>query len=105
MNEVDSNTRKTKGGRFKSSLSAVKARLAKEIARCCSRLGLSQRETAKKIGISQPDVSALTRGRSASFSVERLLQLLSALGKQVTITVKDKPFYQSTPITVEVSRE
>jgi len=39
-------------------------------------------------GIKQPNVSALMRNRSGSFSVERLMDFLTALGQDVEITVR-----------------
>ncbi len=43
------------------------------------------------MGIDQPKVSALLNGRLASFSTDRLLRLLTALGQDVEIVVKDRP--------------
>jgi predicted XRE-type DNA-binding protein len=40
------------------------------------------------LGIKQPHVSLLMRNRSGSFSVERLMDLLTALGHDVKIRVK-----------------
>src|SRR5205823_11688464 len=42
----------------------------------------------KVLGIKQPHVSALIRNRAGSFSVERLLDFLTALGQDVEITVR-----------------
>ena len=36
----------------------------------------------------QPHVSALMRNRSGTFSVERLMQFLTALGQDIEITVR-----------------
>jgi predicted XRE-type DNA-binding protein len=40
------------------------------------------------LGIKQPHVSLLTRNRSGNFSVERLMDFLTALGHDVEIRVK-----------------
>jgi hypothetical protein len=45
-------------------------------------------EAGKILGIKQPHVSALMRNRSATFSVERLMDFLTALGQDVEITVR-----------------
>ncbi len=65
----------------------TKARLTLEIARIIKDRGLTQVEAAKILGIQQPHVSALTRNRSGSFSVGRLIDFLTVLGKDVEITV------------------
>ena len=46
-------------------------------------LKLTQSQAAKRLGIGQPDVSKLMNGRFTRFSVNRLLELISALGMDV----------------------
>jgi predicted XRE-type DNA-binding protein len=41
------------------------------------------------LGIDQPKVSELLRGRLTQFSTERLLRFLSALGHDIDIVVKE----------------
>jgi len=43
------------------------------------------------MGIDQPKVSALLKGRLANFSSDRLMRLLTALGEGVEIAIKAKP--------------
>lgn len=69
----------------------TKAQLAGQIWREIKRQRLTQVAAAAVMGIDQPKVSALLNGRLANFSCERLMHLLTALGKDVEITVKDKP--------------
>jgi predicted XRE-type DNA-binding protein len=66
----------------------LKARLALEIYRLIRKRGLRQAEAGKILGIKQPHVSALMRNRAGSFSVERLMDFLTALGQDVEISVK-----------------
>jgi predicted XRE-type DNA-binding protein len=66
----------------------LKAKLTLEIYRLIKRRGLTQAEAGKILGIKQPHVSALMRNRSGSFSVERLMDFLTALGQDVEISVK-----------------
>src|SRR5467141_88580 len=66
----------------------LKARLTLQIYRLIKARGLKQAEAGKILGIKQPHVSALMRNRSGSFSVERLMEFLTALGQNVEITVK-----------------
>jgi len=45
---------------------------------------------ARIMGISKPDVSKILRGLFRGFSLERLLVLLAALGRDVTIDVRGR---------------
>jgi predicted XRE-type DNA-binding protein len=49
---------------------------------------LTQTETAKLMGIAQPDLSNLLRGELRGYSVERLIRMLTAFGRDVEIVVK-----------------
>jgi predicted XRE-type DNA-binding protein len=69
----------------------TKAQLASHIRHVVRRRRLTQVAAAALMGIDQPKVSALFNGRLANFSSERLMRLLTALGQDVDITVKDKP--------------
>ena len=66
----------------------LKAKLTLQIYRLIKASGLTQAEAGKILGIKQPHVSALLRNRSGMFSVERLIEFLTALGQDVEITVK-----------------
>lgn len=66
----------------------LKAHLTLQIYRLVKRRNLTQAAAGKILGIKQPHVSALMRGQSGSFSVERLMEFLTALGQDVEITVK-----------------
>lgn len=50
---------------------------------------LTQVAAAALIGIDQPKVSALPNGRLANFSSGRLIRLLTALGQDVDIVLRD----------------
>jgi predicted XRE-type DNA-binding protein len=69
----------------------TKAQLASHIRQTIKRRRLTQITAATLLGVDQPKVSALLNGRLANFSSERLMRLLTALGKDVEITVKTKP--------------
>jgi predicted XRE-type DNA-binding protein len=66
----------------------VKADLARAIASIIRERGLTQAAAAEQMGLDQPKVSAISRGRLAGFSVERLLECLKALHQEVTIAVR-----------------
>jgi len=66
----------------------LKARLTLEIYRIIKNRGLTQAKAGAILGIKQPHVSSLMRGQSGNFSVERLMDFLTALGQDVEITVR-----------------
>jgi predicted XRE-type DNA-binding protein len=66
----------------------AKADLAFEISRTIDERELTQAEAAEILGVDQPKVSALVRGRLSGFSMERLYRFLNALGKDVEILVQ-----------------
>jgi len=68
----------------------AKAQLARAICLLIEKEGLTQRAVAQRLGIDQPKVSALVRGRLADFSTDRLLRFLLRLGHDVRINVQSK---------------
>lgn len=69
----------------------AKAQLAHAIQKAIDERGLTQREAAALMGIDQPKVSHILRGRLADFSTERLMNFLTGLGRDVEIIVKPSP--------------
>jgi predicted XRE-type DNA-binding protein len=80
----------------------TKARLCAAINRIVERERLSQADTATALGVNQPKVSALLRYKLEGFSVERLMNFLLALERDVEIVVKAKPLSRSARIAVKV---
>ena len=68
----------------------AKAELAQKITSVIARRRLTQAEAAKLLGVNQPKVSALKRGRLSGFSLERLVRFLILLGRDVEIVVKER---------------
>jgi len=68
----------------------LKARLARAISAAIRERPITQAEAGAILGLDQPKVSALMRGRLSGFSAERLLRCLTALERDVTITVGPK---------------
>lgn len=64
----------------------VKADLAIQINKLIKHM--NQTEAAKLLGLDQPKISALNRGRLSGFSVERLFKLLSILNQDIEIVIK-----------------
>ncbi|MBI3663867.1 MAG: XRE family transcriptional regulator [Acidobacteria bacterium] len=66
----------------------AKAELAHKITAIIERRRLTQARAAALLGVDQPKVSALKRGRLSGFSLERLVRFLILLGRDVQIVVK-----------------
>ena len=65
----------------------LKARLARLINNAIKAHGWTQQHTAEVLGITQPKVSDISRGRLKNFSVARLMTFLVLLDHRVAITV------------------
>jgi predicted XRE-type DNA-binding protein len=66
----------------------LKAHLTLQIYRTLKKRGLTQAKAGEILGIKQPHVSNLMRGRSGNFSIGRLMEFLPALGQDVEIVVR-----------------
>ena len=69
----------------------AKAELARKITEIIAERQLTQVDAAELLGVYQPKISALMRGRLGGFSFERLMRFLTILGRDVEIVVKAKP--------------
>ncbi len=74
----------------------TKLRLAHALNQVLEERKLSQPEAAKVLGVTQPKVSALRHYKLAGFSVERLMNLLTALDQDVEIVIRRKPRSRKT---------
>lgn len=69
----------------------VKAQLVSRLDDIIRARGLTQSAAAQLLGIAQPDLSKILRGRFRGYSVERLMRFLTAFDQDVTIEVRPKP--------------
>ena len=69
----------------------VKAELAAKIGEIIQRKALTQAAAARVLGLTQPKISALLKGRFRGISERRLLECLTRLGRDVHIVVKPAP--------------
>lgn len=58
----------------------VRAELMSEIEKYIRRKGMTQTEAAKKLGVTQPRISDLMRGKIDVFSVDSLVTMLGQIG-------------------------
>lgn len=68
----------------------TKTRLAMALNRIIKEQRLKQVEAARLLGVPQPKVSALVNYRLDGFSVEKLMDYIVALGRDVEIVVRPK---------------
>ena len=68
----------------------TKTRLALALNHIIKARGLKQTEAAQLLGVPQPKVSALVNYRLDGFSVEKLMDFIVALGRDVEIVVRPK---------------
>jgi predicted XRE-type DNA-binding protein len=69
----------------------AKLRLAYALNQVLEAQKLSQADAAKVLGLTQPKISALRHYKLAGFSLERLMNLLTALDQDVEIVIRRKP--------------
>ena len=80
----------------------LKAKLTLQVHRLLKARNLTQAETAKLLGTTQPQVSALTALKPVSVSVGRLMEFLTILGQDVEVTVRPAPRKRTGHVTVHV---
>ncbi len=66
----------------------LKAQIASEIYRLTGQRKLTQAQAGRRMGITQPEVSRMFRGHFREYSIERLMEFLTAFDRDVEIVVK-----------------
>lgn len=72
----------------------IKTDLVIEIIKAVRKLGITQEQAAKRMGVTQPKVSAMLRGDFNNLSERKLMDCLNRLGYDIEIKVK--PAAQAT---------
>jgi len=78
-------------GHANPNLALAKAELVQCIRDLIAERKLTQTKAAELLGLDQPKVSSLVRGRVEGYSIDRLFRFLNALGQRVEITVRSNP--------------
>jgi len=86
-----------------SEVHLLKAELVTRIDRIIHYQKLKQVEAAKLLGLSQSDVSRLLRGDFRDYSVERLLRLLTVLGRDVEIIIREPRSHRQGRLSIGAS--
>ena len=69
-------------------LALAKAELVHRIRDIITKRKLTQARAAALLGLDQPKISALVRGRVDGYTLDRLFRFLNALGQEVEIKVR-----------------
>ena len=65
----------------------LRASMIREIQKKVRSAGWTQAELADQLGLSQPRVSDLLNGKLSKFSLDALVNMLAALGSDITLKV------------------
>jgi predicted XRE-type DNA-binding protein len=66
----------------------IRSELMIRLEKLIEREGLTQTAAARLLGVSQPRVSDLVRGRIELFSIDTLVNMLAKAGIRVTVTTR-----------------
>ena len=66
----------------------IKTGLVIEIRKAMRRIGLTQQEAAKRMGITQPKVSDMMRGDFSNLSERKLMDCITRLGYDIEINLR-----------------
>jgi predicted XRE-type DNA-binding protein len=68
----------------------ARSKLMMAVETVIRKQGLTQAEAAKVLGVGQPRVSDLFKGKIDRFTVDMLMKWLCKLGKEVTVSVRNR---------------
>jgi len=68
----------------------IRADLMHQLKRVIDARRLTQKDAAKTLGVSQPRISDLVRGRIDLFSIDTLVEMLTHLDVAVTVTTRHR---------------
>jgi predicted XRE-type DNA-binding protein len=68
---------------------SLRSELMDEIEAIIKTNGWTQKEAAKRCGVTQPRMNDLLRGRISRFSIDALVNIAAALGRKVRVSLED----------------
>jgi predicted XRE-type DNA-binding protein len=74
-----------------TELLQLKALLGAEVVRAMDELGLGPREAERVTKIAAADFSRIRKANLARFTADRLMTILSGLGREVDVSVRVRP--------------
>ncbi len=67
----------------------IRAALMQELSAHIERSAMTQAEAARRFGVTQPRISDLTRGKIDLFSIDTLVNMLTAAGLHLDLRVRE----------------
>lgn len=80
-----------------------KSSLARAISQGIKARGLTQQQAAELLGIDQAKISKITRGQFRGVSEAKMLELVSKLGRDITIVVSKKVHRGAGKIALQIA--
>jgi predicted XRE-type DNA-binding protein len=68
----------------------LKAQIVSELYRLTTVKKMTQAQIGKRLGITQPEVSRLFKGHFREYSIERLMEFLVSLDRDIEIVVRPR---------------
>ncbi|MCI0400986.1 MAG: XRE family transcriptional regulator [Gammaproteobacteria bacterium] len=68
----------------------VRGMLMMEIERFVKQHNMKQTKAAKYFGVNQPEISNLLKGHIDKFSIDKLVNMASRIGKEINISIKPR---------------
>ena len=68
----------------------IRSDLMIQLTKLIERRGLTQAQAARLLGVTQPRISDLTRGKIDRFSIDTLVEMLGHAGARVSIVVRPR---------------
>lgn len=68
---------------------SLRSELMDEIEAIIKQNGWTQKQAAKRCGVTQPRINDLLRGRIVRFSIDALVNIAAALGRKVRVSLED----------------
>lgn len=67
----------------------IRADLMQQIRDYIEQQALTQAQAAQLFGVPQPRISEIVQGKVELFTVDKLINLLASIGRQVEVTLKE----------------
>ena len=67
----------------------IRADLMQQIRDYIDQQSLTQAQAAQLFGVPQPRISEIVQGKVELFTVDKLINLLACIGRQVEVTLKE----------------
>ena len=88
----------TKDARLASKVEGelARLRLEQDLVNLREQRGISQRQLARMVGVSQPVIARIEAGRARNLELRTLIKIAAALDSEVHITIQRRPQRRAT---------